>query len=956
MTVPILDAVFGALGYAKKPVIAQTNAADTTPPATYSELSQNYPGMFLRWRAPARVYNPVDDLVGKRGLDVYEQMRRDDAVKGALKFKKAAVLSPGWEIVSASEHARDQKIADYVTHVLMHLDPLYGAFDDILTEQLTALDFGFSIAELILAPITSGDFKGKLGLRTIKVRRPHEFIFDLDEYDNLKPDGIRQSMLDKGMPVEKFLIYSYQREFGNFQGVSDLRSAYEPWWLKTNLWRWAAIYAERYAIPIPLGKFPAGHKSAAEVAAFQTMLANIQSNTSMTFPDTFDVVLQEAGGRGVNILQWLFEECNLAIARAVLVPSKLGLTAEPATGTYSQARKHFDAFMLVVDELQHDIANDVVNAQLIPRLVAWNFPKVETPPVFRWLPIPDEQLSQLMTAWMQAVAMGIVKSTPQDETYIRSVTSFPEREITEAEEAASDAKIEADAAKMQAEADATIANPAAALNPNGFGGGGGGLFGGGGGGGDGAGWGQDAWGGDQGAAASDDETPPELQGYAQYGVTLALPQVVIGPEGALGFWVTVAGHAVFIRLAARETLQDAWRRATGWCAQAEGLLGDLTAMQADPSGVPASAATYAPDDLPTVQRKPDGTLGFFVGAALPETADQDRPRVFVPLGARTVADAYARVQAWAARAQIELEPVRHAHVYAAHAHEQKLDFAQLAAALDALELDATDRWTEVLTRARDVALATVQKKYEVNEITPAFVRDFDLKYRAEMTRIVREALTEGYKLGADSGERALLRVATHARPHRVVGIAPEQALKYFEEKSFWVTGVVKTQLKDKLQNIILNAMKTGQGLSLTIQQMRNAFEPYLGDSSALRARKREQVTPYRLATIIRTNLTDAYNQGMKKNMEAQIANGNVIAWRSVAVLDDRTTPVCEKLHGQYFRPDTEETELCFPPRHFNCRSIMVPVTKAEGPVRFITRARVDWALRTMEPGFGGKPA
>jgi predicted sulfurtransferase len=79
------------------------------------------------------------------------------------------------------------------------------------------LDFGFSVSELVLKKLDAKPFAGKIGLRTIKVRKPHEFVFDTDEYDNLKPDGLRQSwtLTGKGMPIGKFLIFSYQREFGN---------------------------------------------------------------------------------------------------------------------------------------------------------------------------------------------------------------------------------------------------------------------------------------------------------------------------------------------------------------------------------------------------------------------------------------------------------------------------------------------------------------------------------------------------------------------------------------------------------------------------------------------------------------------------------------------------------------------------------------------------------------------
>ena len=44
-----------------------------------------------------------------------------------------------------------------------------------------------------------------------------------------------------------------------------------------------------------------------------------------------------------------------------------------------------------------------------------------------------------------------------------------------------------------------------------------------------------------------------------------------------------------------------------------------------------------------------------------------------------------------------------------------------------------------------------------------------------------------------------------------------------------------------------------------------------------------------------------------------------------AVIDDRTTPVCEELDGKIFLMGSPELDRLTPPNHFNCRSVLVPV-------------------------------
>jgi len=339
-----------------------------TPPKALErmgEVSYNPNSLFSWWSANARIYNPQDDLIGRKSMDLYDQMRRDAQVKAAMALKKGAALSTGWEVVPATDKKKDKVPAEFVEWTLKHLDPLYGSFDDCLREILTALDYGFSVTEIVLKYLEEGPYKGKYGLRTLKTRRPHDFSFDVDAFDNLKADGLKQNWMGEPLPLDKFLLYVYQREFGNWKGLSDLRSAYAPWWMKDNVWRWVGIYTERFAIPIPVGKFPPGHPFPQEIADFRQMLSNIQANTSFTFPNSFELLLQEASGRGIDIFKWLIEESNMEITRSILVPNRLGVSSEPTTGSYSQARKHFDVFMLVVDDLRRDLAEDVIQVQLV---------------------------------------------------------------------------------------------------------------------------------------------------------------------------------------------------------------------------------------------------------------------------------------------------------------------------------------------------------------------------------------------------------------------------------------------------------------------------------------------------------------------------------------------------------------------------------------------------------------
>src|SRR5512139_699149 len=51
------------------------------------EVSINTQSVFGQWAASAQAYNPQDSLIGRKGMEVYDQMRTDDAIKACLKLK-----------------------------------------------------------------------------------------------------------------------------------------------------------------------------------------------------------------------------------------------------------------------------------------------------------------------------------------------------------------------------------------------------------------------------------------------------------------------------------------------------------------------------------------------------------------------------------------------------------------------------------------------------------------------------------------------------------------------------------------------------------------------------------------------------------------------------------------------------------------------------------------------------
>lgn len=376
-------------------------------------------------------YNP-NLLVRRKGLWIFDQIRRDDQVKAALSFKKHALISTGWQIQSPEGKPDDWEPTVFVEEQLRDLE---GTFKESLIQILTALDYGFSVTEKIF------EFSdGKSDLVALKTRSPHSFEFDADVYGNIKPDGVvqlnRQDDPIARMPREKFVLLQYQQEFGNPYGISDLDSTYKPWWGKDNAYKWMLMLLERHGVPPIFALYNSARYKGSSLTDLRNIISALQAATYGTIPrgtkDDLELWSPELAGQVSSVFVPAMKMFNEDIARSILMPGLMGLTPEQGSGSLARARVIFDVFILVVEYLRSIIEERVVNEQIVKPLVALNFP-VDEFPIFKFNPITEASRIDLLKAWGELIGASAVVNTKDDEDFIRSLLEFPEREDDEEE-------------------------------------------------------------------------------------------------------------------------------------------------------------------------------------------------------------------------------------------------------------------------------------------------------------------------------------------------------------------------------------------------------------------------------------------------------------------------------------------------------------------------------------------
>ncbi|MCJ7508121.1 MAG: DUF935 domain-containing protein, partial [candidate division Zixibacteria bacterium] len=324
-----------------------------------------------------------------------------------------------WDLLPASHEPKDIAIRDFVR---FNFDGLPGGLNSKLYKIMSAFDFGYSVTEKLWARRKSEPYSSSIQLADLKTKDPELFRFNTDSFGNLTKTGVHHELTSEDLNTDKFVIFSYNSEFGNWYGDSDLRAAYRSWWYKDTLMKFWGIFLERFGAPTTLGKLPSGVKPEIK-QAFETIMDKIQFKTGITLPEGFDISLLESKRSG-DTFRDAIEAHNSMIARSILAPDLLGFSKQ-SFGSYAMARTQFQVFLWVLEYLGRVIEEEVIEEQIIRPLVFYNYGPNVRQPVFKFKPLTLEGKKELAQIFLDAVKGKIITATKEDEIFLRSIIGFP---------------------------------------------------------------------------------------------------------------------------------------------------------------------------------------------------------------------------------------------------------------------------------------------------------------------------------------------------------------------------------------------------------------------------------------------------------------------------------------------------------------------------------------------------
>ena len=398
-------------------------AARTTPRAYASnndlrELGST--GQSLLTSFAREEYN--SELRGLNGLRVYDKMRRGDAqVRATLRLIKTPILAGHWYVSSASEDPRDKEVAKFVWDNLTKWMSI--SWSQLLYEALLMVDFGFYMFEKVW---TVRD--DKIIWKKLAPRHPMDVReWYLDDHGgpdavSMYPNANNFEVDEIVIPIDKLLIFTFDKEAGNLEGMSVLRSAYKAWYFKDNLYKIDAIQKERHGIGIPIIKLPPNFTDNDRTLANE-IGKNLRTNEKahVILPPNWNIEFADLRGHPVDAMVSI-EHHDALISRNVL-----GQFISASHGTAQLGESNIELFNKATRYVAEFI-RDTFNKYAIPQLVDFNY-DVDEYPDLRYRRIGETvDWRTLSFAMRNFIGAGVITPDERLEEWTRDEMDLPRME------------------------------------------------------------------------------------------------------------------------------------------------------------------------------------------------------------------------------------------------------------------------------------------------------------------------------------------------------------------------------------------------------------------------------------------------------------------------------------------------------------------------------------------------
>lgn len=312
---------------------------------------------------------------GGKGIELYEDLLRDDKVGSTLQTRRLAVVGKEWEVLPATEKRQDVKIAEFVKEVLSGFN-----YDAARKALLSGIVLGFKPGEIMWEYS-----EGSVWIRDIVGRASRRFVFDLQ--GRMRMLTLGNLVEGEELPGRKFVVFRNVSDNGSPYGDGLGRMLYWPVWFKKNAIKFWMTFADKFGSPTVVGKYPPGTTKEDQDKLLDAAEA-MQRESAIKIPATMILELLEATRSGSNdTYDRLCAFMNSAIAQIMLGQTLTSDVGE--TGSYAASKTH-EEVRADYTKADADALCECQNSTLIRWLVDYNFPGVSRYPKV-WIRTQEEQ-------------------------------------------------------------------------------------------------------------------------------------------------------------------------------------------------------------------------------------------------------------------------------------------------------------------------------------------------------------------------------------------------------------------------------------------------------------------------------------------------------------------------------------------------------------------------------------
>ncbi len=298
-------------------------------------------------------------------------------------------------------------------------------FRDFLREALLALFYGFMVFEKVWE-----ERDGLLVYRKFASRHPrtvYRWLFDETGgiagivQRGFTPDN---RFVEVEIPIDKLIVFTWQEEFGNPEGVSVFRPAYKHWKIKDYLYTIGAVAMERFGVGTPIGIFPPGGDRDMLLRIVEQLKS--YERAGVVLPEGYKIELLEAKHEGLRgVLMELIEHCDWLIARAVL--AQFMVLGAGETGSRALGQVQMDMFLFSLEGIA-DWLENTIQRYAVNDFVRYNAPDL---PHEEYPRLRHVELKRILnvSAITDAIAKLLDKQAltwqRADEDYVRALLDLP---------------------------------------------------------------------------------------------------------------------------------------------------------------------------------------------------------------------------------------------------------------------------------------------------------------------------------------------------------------------------------------------------------------------------------------------------------------------------------------------------------------------------------------------------